>query len=203
MNDATILLRDVAGDAAQKTANKVNPSEEQLSQIDQAEQDHTWHDTPDFSRENLKQQAQARAPVGKETLKQAAGDATQSADPQGARNPDDAAQRAQQSRDTTGMDPKSGAKSGFDTISRNMDENQKQRLREQRERAANYVDSKFPKERREQVIYRLKKMVVECQEHRECEHTFLNVTTRRDANKRRSTSHRWTSPSGGGVSRPR
>ena len=34
MSDASVLLRDIAGDAAQNAATRINPSDEQLSQID-------------------------------------------------------------------------------------------------------------------------------------------------------------------------
>lgn len=187
MSDASILLRDVAGDAAQKTANKVNPSEEQLNQIDDAEQDHTWHDTPNVSRDGLKQQVQQareKVPIGSGTAKQALGDATQAAHPSGQRDPRDAAQHDQERGDTSGADPRSGLQAGLNTVQGNAEQNmseedrrkleeQKERARQKKEeakqRARDYVDKKMPKERREQVIYRLKKMIVECQEHSECE----------------------------------
>ena len=57
MSDATVLLRDMAGDAAQTAASKVNPSDDALNQIDRPAPDNTWHDTPDLSKDNLKNQA--------------------------------------------------------------------------------------------------------------------------------------------------
>ncbi|KAG9511462.1 hypothetical protein KCU79_g23989, partial [Aureobasidium melanogenum] len=60
LSDATILFRDMAGDAAQKAANKVNPSEDELNQIDEPAEDNTWHDVPDLSKDNLKNQAKAK-----------------------------------------------------------------------------------------------------------------------------------------------
>ena len=53
-------------------------------------------------------------------------------------------------------------------ISAGTDEDQKQRAREYRERTNNYFKNKVPKERRDQIIYRLKKMVVEIQGHSDC-----------------------------------
>ena len=50
MNDATVLLRDIAGDAATKAATKINPSEEQLAQLDKPAEDNTWHEKPDFNQ---------------------------------------------------------------------------------------------------------------------------------------------------------
>lgn len=177
VSDATILLRDVAGDAAQKAADRVNPTEDELNQIDQAEEDNVWHDKPDLSKENLKQQAQqakSQAPLGREDVKKAAGDATQTAHPSGTRDPAEAAERDRQYGDTSGADPRQGAREGVNTIQaraeQNMTEEQKQQLRERKERARNYLEEKVPKERREQVIWRLKKVVVECQDNRDCKH---------------------------------
>lgn len=53
-----IIVRDIAGDASQKAANKVRPSEEQLSQVDQAAEDNVWHEKPDVA--GYKQQVKSR-----------------------------------------------------------------------------------------------------------------------------------------------
>lgn len=50
MNDAWIIARDIAGDASQKAANKLRPSEEQLSQIDEPAEENMWHEKPDFGK---------------------------------------------------------------------------------------------------------------------------------------------------------
>lgn len=47
----------MAGDAASNAAQKVRPSDEKLNEMDRPADDNTWHDKPDFSKENLKQQA--------------------------------------------------------------------------------------------------------------------------------------------------
>ncbi|KAF5261737.1 hypothetical protein FOXYS1_7559, partial [Fusarium oxysporum] len=57
LSDATVLFRDMAGDAATNAAARVRPSQEQLRQIDEPAQDNVWHEAPDFSKDNLKQQA--------------------------------------------------------------------------------------------------------------------------------------------------
>jgi hypothetical protein len=49
VNDAITIARDIAGDASQKAANKVRPSEEQLSQVDQPAEDNVWHEKPDVA----------------------------------------------------------------------------------------------------------------------------------------------------------
>lgn len=68
MNDATILIRDIAGDAAEKAASKVNPNEDQLAQIDKPADDNTWHDVPDMSTGNLKNQISSKLPIGKKDV---------------------------------------------------------------------------------------------------------------------------------------
>lgn len=50
MNDAWIIARDIAGDASQKAANKLRPSEEQLSQIDEPAEENLWHEKPDLAK---------------------------------------------------------------------------------------------------------------------------------------------------------
>lgn len=69
MSDATILFRDIAGDTAQKAASKVNPSDEQLQQIDAPAEDNTWHEAPDLSKQNIKSQIQSQLPVGKKDVR--------------------------------------------------------------------------------------------------------------------------------------
>ena len=175
MSDASVLLRDIAGDAAQKTADKSRPSEDQLNQLDQPAEDNTWHEKPDLSKDNLKNQVQSRVPVGKKEAKEAAGDATEAGHPEGSRDPADAANLAakdQMEGATSGVDAKSavtaGGKSMKSKFSDNMTEDQKEKMRQYRERTNNYFKEKMPKERREQIIFRLKKMVVEIQGHQDC-----------------------------------
>ena len=68
MNDATILIRDIAGDAAQKAANQVNPNEDQLAQIDKPADDNVWHDVPDVSSGGIRNQLQNALPIGKKDV---------------------------------------------------------------------------------------------------------------------------------------
>lgn len=181
MNDATILLRSIAGDAATKTASKVLPSEEQLGQIDEAAPDNTWHDVPDFSKGNFKKTWSERNPLSSKEVKDAAGNATQAAHPDSSRDPADlagAAATEQQTGQPQGIDVAAGAQTGVnqlkDTASENVSEQSKSRAREYRERTTRYLQGKMPKERREQTIWRLKKMVVEIQGHQDCKFAFSN-----------------------------
>ena len=179
VSDASVLLRDIAGDAAQKTATKINPSEDRLNQIDEPAEDNTWHDVPNLSPANLKAQAKEQynkqKPMSRNDLKNATGDATQAGHPSGSRDPADAAALEADSRQQgvdSGIDPRTGATTAKDnlmnTASANVPDETKDRAKETRERTQNYLKTKVPKERREQTIFRLKKMIVEIQSHSDC-----------------------------------
>ena len=189
MSDATILLRDMAGDGAQKAANRLNPSQDQLSQIDRPADDNTWHDVPDMSRGNLKSQARGfvdkNKPMSRNDMKDemrgAAGDATQSANPNNSRDPADSADMAardQQYGGDSGVDARGGAQAGMDSLrdraSANIPDETKDRMRNTADATKNktkgYLQEKLPQERREQTIYRLKKMIVEIQGHQDCKY---------------------------------
>ena len=179
VSDASVLLRDIAGDAAQKTATKINPSQDALSQIDDAADDNTWHDVPNMSPANLKAQARdqynKQKPMSRNDLQNAAGNATQNAHPSGSRDPADAASReadARQQGTDSGMDPRGGAYAAKDTLmntaSANVPDETKDQARNARDRTQNYMREKVPKERRDQTVFRLKKMIVEIQGHSDC-----------------------------------
>ena len=172
MSDAAILLRDMAGDAAQNAANRVNPTDEQLAQIDRPAEDNTWHDVPHISRDKLTNQLRSKVPFGKGDAQKVAGDVTQASHPTGSRDPADAADlalRDQQEGTYSGLDAGAAAGELRSQVSDNVPEEHKDKSRQQRERVRDYISSKMPKERREQTVWRLKKMVVEIQGHQDCE----------------------------------
>ena len=159
MSDSTILLRDIAGDAAQNAANRVNPSQEQLSQIDHPAEDNTWHDVPNLSRDALKNQAKnaysANKPFSRGDVKNAGDNAT----------------NAGMNDDGT-TDPNAGVTTGAsqlrDQAMANVPEETQNKAKQFRESSKSYLNQKLPKERRDQSIYRLKKMIVEVQGHQDC-----------------------------------
>ncbi|XPS93064.1 hypothetical protein M3J09_002436 [Ascochyta lentis] len=170
LSDATTLLRDIAGDAAQNTANKVKPSDEALNQMDKPADDNTWHENPDMSRGNLKETMRQKMPVGKQDMKQAAGDANQAAHPDGSRDPRDTARLGAhegQTGQNTGMSAQGGLEQGKQQLSEKIPEEDKEKARARRDQLNNYLKGKMPQERREQTIWRLKKMVVEVQGHQD------------------------------------
>ncbi|TAQ89618.1 hypothetical protein B7494_g2058 [Chlorociboria aeruginascens] len=174
LNDATILLRDMAGDAATKAASKVSPGQDQLAQIDHPADDNVWHDTPDISTGNIKGQLRSavskNTSLDKENVKAAAGDASHAAS--GSRDPGDTAKLAQ-SQGTSEVDAQAGLRAGASSLKQQVSENTsddtKDKAREVKDttqqRTKNYLSSKMPEERRDQTIWRLKKMVVEIQGH--------------------------------------
>ena len=176
-----MLLRDIAGDAAQSAATRINPSEQQLSQIDRPAEDNTWHEVPSVAE--IKGQAKdmygKNKPFSKQDVQSAAGDATQAAHPTGARDPADTAAIAAQEQQegvSTSVDAQGGAQVGADSLQAKAKQNVPQETQDNaaelakttRLQTRNYLNKKVPKERREQTIWRLKKMVVEIQGHEDC-----------------------------------
>ncbi|KAI1770447.1 hypothetical protein F4818DRAFT_432917 [Hypoxylon cercidicola] len=158
LNDATVLLRDIAGDAASNAANVVRPPGESLAQIDRPADDNTWHDAPDFSKENLRSQFQnVYKSDPAQDAKGVAGSAAQAVrQPEGTAG--DRLNAAQNATSRTAGQ----VVSNVDPETR---ESTKQTTQEYRERTKQYLSKKMPEERRDQTIWRLKKMVVECQQH--------------------------------------
>ena len=175
MSDFTILLRDIAGDAAQSAATRINPSEDALGQIDHPAEDNTWHDVPKAA--DLKAQAQAaynkNKPFSKGDVKDAAGDASGAA--AGTSDPAEAGAVAQ-NQGVDGVDAAGGANAAANNLagkaSANIPDETKDQARDKtnelKNRSKTYMQNKLPKERREQTIYRLKKMIVEIQSHSDC-----------------------------------
>src|SRR5262249_24193526 len=144
----------------------VNPTDEQLAQIDEPAADNTWHDAPDFSKENLRNQLKSRIPIGKGGAQQATGDMTQATHPDDSRDSTDLANSAI-AEQQTGQEMTIDGTGGAQTLN-DASKDTKGKTREYRERTAKYLQGKIPKERREQTIWRLKMMVVEIQDHPDC-----------------------------------
>ena len=159
LSDVTVLVRGVVGDAATTAAGKLNPSDEQLSQIDSPAEANTWHDVPSIAE--LK--GQAREAYDKNR-------------PFGKKEAQDAAAQAQNADNT-----QEGAQAAAENLHANARENVPQRTQDNldksadtaRTQARNYLNKKMPRERRDQTIWRLKKMVVEIQNHPDCKQLLL------------------------------
>lgn len=170
VKDATVLFRDMAGDAATNAAQRVRPDQEDLAQIDHPAQDNVWHDTPDLSKDGMKGKFQDYYKGNpKEDVKAAAAEGTSGAHPSGSSDPRDLASLAAQDRYQTGgpssgIDAVGGAVAAKDALKRNVNENvddetqdkARRKRDEYRQRTKDYFSRKMPQERREQTIWRLK-----------------------------------------------
>ncbi|KAI1763049.1 hypothetical protein GGR53DRAFT_467685 [Hypoxylon sp. FL1150] len=158
LNDATILLRDIAGDAATNAAGKVRPAEHDLAQIDRPADDNTWHDAPDLSKENVK--SQFSNVYKSDPTQDAKGVASSAAE--AARQPDGTAGDRVNAAQNAASRAAGQVKSNIDPETR---ESTKETAQVYRERTKQYLSKKIPEDRRDQTIWRLKKMVLECQQH--------------------------------------
>ncbi len=168
VNDATILIRDIAGDAATNAASRLKPSSDDLARIDAPAADNVWHDAPDFSKDNLKKQIQGvYKGEPKEDAQAAVAAGTSSAHPTGSADPNSlgtVAGHDQQTGTSSGIDTLGGVSAAANTaIQRadaNLDEEAKEKARtraqELRAKAKEYLSKKMPEERRDQTIWRLK-----------------------------------------------
>lgn len=150
------------GDAASNAGNRIRPDEEKLSQLDQAAPDNTWHEKPDLSKDSLKQQAKGiYGGNAKKDAQDIANATTDAALPQGT--------ESEQVDTAAGQNALKTAAQG--KIDQNVDQETKDTIKkrneEYRRRTKEYFNKKMPEERKDQIIFRLKKMVLECQQHPE------------------------------------
>ncbi|KAK4106320.1 hypothetical protein N658DRAFT_460777 [Parathielavia hyrcaniae] len=190
LKDATTLFRDMAADAATNAADRTRPKQEDLEQIDRPAQDNTWHDAPDFSKGSMKDKFHNYYKSNpKEDARAAGTEGASTAHPDGSSDPRDLASTAARDNQTgasSGANAAGGAAATKDAVKRNMMDNvddetkekAKARRDEYRERARNYLNRKVPQNRRDQAVWRLKKMVLECQQHPDYQQaiqTLLNL----------------------------
>jgi len=161
LQDFTTLLRDMSGDAASNAANKVRPSEDALANMDRPADDNVWHEKPDLSKDKLRKQAQQMyGGKPKEDAKHAANAAANAQKTHG-----DSRAAEQAARDV--VDEKKNQNTDEETRreAEERKEKAKQKKEEYRHKAKEYFNKKMPEERKDQVIFRLKKMILECQQH--------------------------------------
>ena len=75
-----------------------------------------------------------------------------------------------------------------------MPDETKDKARDAKNRSLDYVKGKMPKERREQSIWRLKKMIVEIQGHQDCKLPTASATRRILINPRPASNRNHTQP---------
>ncbi|RKF71801.1 Uncharacterized protein C32A11.02c [Golovinomyces cichoracearum] len=180
LKDATIILRDIAGDTAHKVARYVSPSEEQLSRLDEPAAQNTWHKAQESGLKdnfgnNIKQNSSNKGGVNNSSSN--SNKAKQAEFPQ---------HPVQSQEQKNNSQSRSSLMSSFqdtnhlirDRASEIVPEGIKKQINEQRKTGLDYLSTKLPEERREQTKSRLKKLVLECQEHEDYHHaitTLLNL----------------------------
>ncbi|RMZ76700.1 hypothetical protein DV737_g4682, partial [Chaetothyriales sp. CBS 132003] len=157
LSDSTILLKSIVSDAATQVATKVGPTEEQLAQIDQPAEDNTWLDVPDLSKQGLRDTYNKNKPFKGD---QAAAAAQQGVDI--AQSQPDAQTGV---REGTGATVDSLKQQAQTNIPAETQEKAKNAKNQYVQNSRDYLNKKIPQERRDQAIYRLKKMIVEIQGH--------------------------------------
>lgn len=143
--------------------------------MDNPAQDNTWHDAPDFSKDNWKKEAQnIYKGDPKKDLKDTANVAKQEGSAVGnqkLQQTSGAAPGPQQTATTNANGQANGHVTGHlkERVEQNVDPETKEKIRkrneEYRRKAREYLNKKVPQSRRDQTVWRLKKMVLECQQH--------------------------------------
>ncbi|CAO1631289.1 unnamed protein product [Parajaminaea phylloscopi] len=159
VSDAAVIGRDVFADGAVKAGELARPDEDKLASVDQPAPDNEFHDdipdafkskTPE-EKEAIRKQREADKADAKARAAQAAREVNPN-DPTNEQSQQAVSQKAQEQKEVL--------------LGKIPDEH-REKLTEHKDKTVDYFKEKFPKERREHYIYRLKKVLVECQRHRD------------------------------------
>lgn len=152
-SDLGLIGRDMFADAAQFAAGKARPKEEKMATVDHPAPENEFHDDIPESLKKA-QKAGDKKEEGKQDVKDSAVQAVDSADPNASTeaNKQTAADQAAEARNK---------------LAAKIPEKHKDLAREHKDKTVNYFKENFPEERRNNFIYRLKKVLVECQRHKD------------------------------------
>ncbi|KAI5289026.1 hypothetical protein KEM54_004540 [Ascosphaera aggregata] len=128
LRDSTVLIREIASDAAQHAATSIRPSEEEVVEADRPIEDNTWHEPPEKLKFSLRRSMKSGS----------------------------LRRNLRTSRSNSRV--KDGSKES--AVAADL-----ARSRSVVERTKAFLAQKIPEERREQKIWRLKRMIVEIQGH--------------------------------------
>lgn len=180
LSDIGLLARDMAADAGSKATGKIRPDKERLEQIDEPAPDHTWHEAPPSFGE-MKDSVKSKAQGARDSAQQEA-DGVQRDAAHGATGQSDIKEAGRRAVDEhanqtsrSDVDQNAGASAGMssakDRVSNAIPDEHKEKAKQVKEDTKNqtkdYLKEKIPEERRDAAIQRLKKMVVEIQQHEE------------------------------------
>ncbi|KAK4051027.1 hypothetical protein OIV83_003156 [Microbotryomycetes sp. JL201] len=193
LKDFGVLGRDVLADAAVKVGDVARPGEDELARADEPAPSNQWvgpdgqvHDHTQKVPDTGLAEKRAKAQEAKEKAKaerddivnQAQGHAENvaSAADQGQQaglgdsdqaRAENAAQAGQDQAQTEAEQAKQTAKGKLNQLKAKIPQEHVDRANEHLDRAKEYAKDKFPEERRDRFIYRLKKVIVENQRHRD------------------------------------
>ncbi|ETS64374.1 hypothetical protein PaG_01227 [Moesziomyces aphidis] len=157
VQDFGYIGRDMFADGAAKAAEVARPDEDRLAAVDQPAPDNEFHDDiPEYLRkkDQAKADAQDKADQAKQEGAAHAQDVADAVDPNASKEKNQAAVAEV-------------AKQKAQLLSDKIPQKHKDLAKEHKDKATDYLQEKFPKERRDQFYYRLKKVVVECQRHKD------------------------------------
>lgn len=157
IQDLGYIGRDMFADGAAKAAEVARPEDGKLQRVDQPTPDNEFHDEiPDLfkKKEETKAQAQEKAEQAKAQGSSHAQDLQNSVEPNASKEENQAAVAEQ-------------AKNKAQLFANKIPQKHKDLAKEHKDKAQGYLKDKFPQERRDQFYYRLKKVVVECQRHKD------------------------------------
>ncbi|KAJ1042013.1 hypothetical protein NDA10_002991 [Ustilago hordei] len=164
IQDLGYIGRDMFADGAAKAAEVARPEDGKLQRVDQPTPDNEFHDDiPDLfkKKEETKAHAQEKAEQAKAQGSSHARDLQNSVEPNASKEENQAAVAEQ---------AKNKAQLFADKIPqkhKDLAKEHKDLAKEHKDKAQGYLKDKFPQERRDQFYYRLKKVVVECQRHKD------------------------------------
>ncbi|KAG8928965.1 hypothetical protein FRC02_006163 [Tulasnella sp. 418] len=196
LSDASVIGRDLFARGASKAAERARPSPEQLSRVDDAAPAETWesrdgtagtgqtpvvsattsggkgitHDpntgathvhtgSSTLSPTEVKHKAEATYQDTKDRTKREADDVARTADARGETDEE----KAQAGKQTL----KERIVGGYNSLRDRVPDEHKDRARDEWDNTKQFFRDEFPEERRDQYIYRLKKVIVECQKHQD------------------------------------
>lgn len=159
VQDAAVIGRDIFADAAVKAGDLARPDEEKLASVDQPAPDNEFHDDiPDAFKSKTPEEKEAirkQREADKAAAKARASQAAQSVDPNdptSSQNQEAVKQKAQEQKEA---------------LLGKIPDQHREKITEHKDKTVDYFKEKFPEERRDHYIYRLKKVLVECQRHRD------------------------------------
>ena len=168
LSDIGLLAQDMTADVVAKAQNaagispdRIRPDEEKLKQIDEPAPDNQWHDKPDFDGAKAK----AKDLVG--TVKNVAQQQKDRAQQADGVVSDGQAREAQQK-----------AGEAKDAAAQKADELQDKAVEKKeqiKQDTKDFLEEKIPEERRDAALERLKKMVVEIQDHEDYNDAIENL----------------------------